>query len=50
MKEISEQMARYLFHTGREVYRLYEDGTEAMVNEHADIPEHAIDGIFGVEE
>jgi len=29
MDEISRQMAKYLFNTGKEVFVLYEDGTES---------------------
>ena len=47
MKQISMEMARYLFNAKEEVYRLYEDGTESLVENENDIREH--DDFFGTE-
>lgn len=47
MTEICTRMALYLFNAGTEVYRLYDDGTEGVVEEEKEIHDH--DGIFGVE-
>jgi hypothetical protein len=50
MREISKAMARYLHNSGRTVYRLYEDGTEAQISNLLEIDEHVRNGgIFGEE-
>ena len=48
MNEISSEMAKYLFHSDTEVYKLYPDGTESVVEEADEINTH--EGIFGVED
>ncbi len=50
MLEVSEAMARYLYNRGEVIYKLYEDGTEAEVDDLSEINEHLeYGGIFGVE-
>jgi len=50
MIEISETMARYLFNSDEEVYILYPDGTESLVEDITDIQDIDDDCIFGREE
>jgi hypothetical protein len=50
MREISKAMAMYLHNSGKIVYRLYEDGTEAQYLDCLEINENFEDGgIFGTE-
>lgn len=47
MCEVSREFAKYLFNTNIEVFRLYADGTEGVVDDVEEIQSH--EGIFGVE-
>lgn len=48
MRQISKEMAIYLFNGNREVFKLYPDGTEGVVESCEEIAE--TDLILGVEE
>lgn len=48
MREISCEMAKYLWNSGNEVFKLYPDGTEAIVENADEISYHQ--SIFGVED
>lgn len=51
MREVSVEMAKYLYYSDVQVYRLYPDGTEGLVEKVAEIYDHHDrGGIFGVEE
>lgn len=47
MKEISFDMAQYLYNSGEEVYLLFSDGTERLIEDSNEINSHK--GIFGIE-
>lgn len=47
MKQVSREMAYYLFNSNKEVFRLYNDGTEAVIEDIYQLNLH--EGIFGVE-
>lgn len=47
MIEISKEMAKYLFNTDKEVFKLYDDGCEAVIEDFEEIDKH--EGIFGRE-
>jgi hypothetical protein len=49
MIQISSEMARYLFNSNHEIYKLYPNGTESLIEDMNEIINVENDIIFGVE-